>query len=92
MAGNWSRQSSWGREVLDLHADSTYTQQVVEAAGDTDTLHGSWGLSGTRVLFRGAIDLCSRVERETTGELELIEEGRTVLRWKPDEPGYERVR
>jgi len=95
LVGNWSRQSSWGREDLDLHADSTYTQRILEAAGAADTLYGRWSVSGARVLFREPIDLCSGGERKETGELQFIEDrdrGRTVLHWKPDEPGYERVR
>ena len=102
LVGTWRAEPPCGTEILELRADSTYTQRVLKPDDNLDTHQGRWSvepskdrLVGARVMFHGPIHYCLFGKQKTTDELGLTaywEWGRTVLEWNPDEPGYMRVR
>ena len=102
LVGTWRAESPCGTGLLELHADSTYTQRVLKSNDNVDTHIGRWRieppearLAGATAVLDGPVHLCLFGKQKTRDELSLDVEwewGRTVLLWNPDEPGYEKMR
>ena len=102
LVGSWSVKNEFGHETLDLRADGTFSQELVDSSGHSRRNDGRWDLRpGSResiLHLQSAISLLDQADRQTTDvaslrpsdvDLHAMREwGRLTLEFDPDLEGF----